>query len=661
MAGLAGLLALGLLLGLQAIEPRFFLRDDNATHFLPAYEYAYETVAGEGEIPLLNQHQMFGGTFLASGQTGFFLYALYPVRALFGLFGVDPVWLVDVLATLHFLLAGLGMFLLLRSWGLRPGLAVPLALCWCFLPFAIIAARSWIFVSYLAAYLPFQQWLLQRWLASPSLRGWLQLAALKVLFLFTGYLHYAILAFFFEGCFLLAYFLLAGGERRVRLRRAAALGGAYVLAAMLAAPLLLPTWNAKQVSWQRAQPMAKEAALAFPLRPADFAAANLLQARTRVYGDLSSAVFFLGPLWLAGLALAGGRLVRRAPARLGPELGAALLVGIFALLMSTRLFGLLAVLPVFDVLRWPFKGFPLAAFYLLLAAARVLLHAAGEGGGKARLAAGLAWLNLLLQLAILLPAAWRAPIGPWKLEGTVAELRAAPLVQAIGDQGRLLLLQAEGEQPGRSDALGLGFLYATLAGKYHVHGYDPLVAKINAEIGFPAETNGALVVRAEEWPRLAPALPRWVLVDEASRLLPLLDAAAAFRRLASGGHYVLFENARAIPIVTRAEGGEALPFRWRTNGLELDLPADFPGGHLLFNVAGLPEYRGYRNGESLGAPELLHQRPLLAVPPGAGHVELRYQGGGFRLGLGLAALGLLGVLLLLRRAGRPADPATPAG
>ncbi len=96
-----------------------------------------------------------------------------------------------------------------------------------------------------------------------------------------------------------------------------------------------------------------------------------------------------------------------------------------------------------------------------------------------------------------------------------------------------------------------------------------------------------------------------------------------------------------------------LDFRWRTNGIELDLPPGFGGGHVFFDVAGLAGYRWYLNGEDMGPPELLHQRPLVAVPPGEGHLELRYADAGFRRGLGLAAIGLLLMLAVLRRAERP--------
>lgn len=653
LLALVALVALVLLAGLQLIEPRFFLRDDNATHFLPAYEYAWETVTA-GEIPLLNHHQMFGGTFLASGQTGVFLFVLYPLRAALGALGIDPVVLIDLLAMLHFLLAALGMFVLLRHLSVRPALAFPLALCWCFLPFGVIVARSWIFVSYLIAYLPWNQWLLQRFLAAPSARRGAALVALKVIFIFTGYLHYVILAFFLEAFFLLLYLLW---ERRSQgfFRRIAPVGAVYLAAGLLAAPLLVPFWNAVQVSSERAKPLPESHILESVLDPAELAAAQLFVPGEKILEDwdLSPAVYFLGPLWIVGLALVfWWPLRRRHAGNLRKAEFAALATGIVALLMSTSLYALLCQLPIFGVLRWPFKAFPLAAFFLFLPAVRMVAAWSTERPGRAPLVMALAWLNLLLQLAVLIPPPWRAPIGVWRLDRSVAELRAAPFLRPIGDQGRVAYLVSTSDRPVNGKPLSLGFLYATLAGKYHVHGYDPLVAKINAEMGFDVPQWAAIAAIEEAWPQLVPRLPRYLIVFANSRLLPMVERTPSMRRLAADEGLVLFENPGALPIVSWMEKRQPIPFRWRTNGIEAELPPEFTGGRLLFDVAGLYGYRVFLDGEAFGEPELVLQRPTMEIPPGKHRVELRYTDRGFLLGVGLCAFGLLGLLLAFRRGDR---------
>lgn len=649
LGSLLVLVLLGVLLAFQLLEPRFFLRDDNATHFLPAYDYAYTTVSG-GEIPLLNHHQMFGGTFLASGQTGVFLFLLYPVHAALGVLGIDPIYLIDTLATLHLLLAGVGMWVLLRYLGLRPALAFPLALCWALLPFGVVVGRSWIFVTYLMAYLPFHQWLLLRCLKNPTAAEGARLVLLKVVFLYSGYLHYAILAFFFEACFLLLH-----GLQRTRaeiLRPAKLIGSVYVLTALLSAPLLVPTWNAKQASWLRVHPLPEDAALASSLSLAETLKAHLFaSADSSVYGNLSNAVFFLGPLWLIGLLLCLP-FWRRLLAKEEPPALAFFLTGAFALLMSTPLYWLLFQFPIFNVLRWPFKGFPIAAFLLLLPAAISLARWAEARPARLVLAVGLTWLNVLLELCVLAPAHWRAPIGPFRIDRTVAELRASPLLQAIGDQGRVALLASERDPPEPGNPLTLGFLYPTLFGKYHVHGYDPLKARINVQMGYPLGNDSQLRLQVGAWPEILPRLKaRYLILRASSHLLTEIENATSptLRRLVAHEDLVLYENLAAMPIVSRAEDGQPVTFRWRTQGIEVDLPPEFLGGHLLIVVANLDGYRWYLNGQNQGAPQQHLNLPLLKVPPGQNRVELRYRDRGFDLGLLLCSLGLLLMLTLLRR------------
>lgn len=644
---LLALVLLAILLGLQRIEPNFFLRDDNATHFLPAYDYAYNTVVRDGEVPLLNHHQMFGGTFLASGQTGVFLFALYPVHAALDLLSVDPIHLIDVLATLHLLLAAIGMWVLLRYLGLRPALAFPIALCWGLFPFGVVTGRSWIFVTYLMAYLPFNQWLLLRCLEKPTARLCGYLVIVKVVYFFTGYLHYAILTTFFE-CFFLALHWLRRPRAELR-QQVLTMGAVYLLTGLLSAPLLVPTWIAKELSKQRATPLPQDVVLASPVDLVEALKANLFLTDSNIFHELSGAVFFVGPLWPIGLFLCLQMLRRGEPDRTGKPILPLLLAGSFAFVMSTWLYWILLQLPIFNLLRWPFKGFPIAAFLLLLPASSSLASWAATRPTRVYLAAGLAWLNVLLELAVLAPAHWREPIWNWHLDRTVTELRASPLLKTIDDQGRVALLASENDPEESGRPLAMGFLYATLLGKYHVHGYDPLRARINSEMGYPLANDAEMRVLAGEWPTLAANIKaRYLILHSTSHLLTEVEATPTMRRLTAADGLVLFENTAAAPIVSRAEDGLAIPFRWRTNGIEIDLPPSFPGGHLVVVVAGLDGYRWYLDGQDQGAPLFAYNMPVLPVPKGASHVELRYHDRGFTIGMALAVLGLFATLAGLR-------------
>ena len=646
--GLGLACALGLLL-LQVLEPYFFLRDDNATHFLPAYTYSYDALTETGELPLVNHHQFLGSTYLATGQTGVFLLALYPVTALLRLFGADLRAVVDVLASLHLLLGGVGMGLLLRSFGIRSRLVFPLALCWCFLPFGVVVSRSWVFVSYLVAYLPWNFWLLLRFLERPGGRSGALLVAIKGLFLLTGYVQYMVIASFFELCFLGLY----GFRQRAlkTLRRALAVVLVFGLTGLLAAPLLLPLWQAKEASAERAERLPTLRALSFAVSPADFVRTQVFSPREgALFRHGSSAIYFLGLPWLAALGFAIWR--RR---HLPPALWAALGAGLFTLAMSTLLYYVLYLTPLFASLRWPFKNFPVASFFLLLAAAGgASLFAEGGSGRRRAMATLLLWFNLAMQLGLLLVPSFRHPFGPNRLDRPVEALRSSPLLQKVGDDGRVMAaLSADDGATTNPPALRLGFLFSTLAGKYHAAGYDPLLAQLNQRLSPPVNYNTELVVARGAWAatraRLESLSVRYLLVAETSRLLPVLVDDPSLRQLAAEEGTLLFELTGALPLVLDLNRRQGLPFRWRTGGLEFDLPPSFAGGRILLNVAALDGYDWWLDGEAQGPPTVFEDRLVLEVPAGAHHLELRYRSSALTAGLALAALALALMLILLRK------------
>jgi len=644
---LLGLFALLLLLGLQAIEPYFFLRDDNATHFLGAYTYTYDSVVAEHELPLLNHHQFLGSTFLAVGQTGVFFAALYPVTAAFRWLGIDPRGLIDVLASLHLWLGCLGMWLLLRQLGVRRSLAFPLALCWCFLPFGVLVARSWVFVAYTMAFLPWNLWLLLRFFARPSARRGALVVGVKALFLLSGYVQYMVIASFFELVFLALLFLLQRRAGRFK-KDALAVVAIFGLTALLAAPLLIPLFKAKEASAERAERLPTLRALSFSLGPIDFARTQLLYPREgALFRHGSSAIYFLGLPILLALGWAWRRR-----GQLGPFFLAAGLAGTFTLAMSTLLYYFLYLTPLFASLRWPFKNFPVAGFFLLLAAGGGAHLFAGENPRRRRVASSLLWLNLGMQLALLLVPAWRHPFGPHQLYRSVAALRASPLMEAIGDDGRAIALVSPEEKAFEPSPLRLGFLYATLAGKYHVAGYDPLLAQLNQELSPRVNFNTELVVAPANWQKQRGELERlsarYLLLSSHSPLRQTLEADPGLRLLAESEETLLFELASAWPIVVQLERRSSLPFHWRTNGIELELPAEFPGGHILFNVAALPGYEWWLDGAAQGIAKALEKRPTIEVPAGAHHIELRYRDSGFLLGSLGCVCGLVLLLVALR-------------
>ena len=387
------------------------------------------------------------------------------------------------------------------------------------------------------------------------------------------------------------------------------------------------------------------------MSPADFVRTQVFSPREgALFRHGSSAIYFLGLPWLAALGVAIWR--RR---HLPPALWAALGAGLFTLAMSTLLYYVLYLTPLFASLRWPFKNFPVASFFLLLAAAGgASLFAEGGSGRRRAMATLLLWFNLAMQLGLLLVPSFRHPFGPNQLDRPVEALRSSSLLQKVGDDGRVIAaLSADDGATTNPPALRLGFLFATLAGKYHAAGYDPLLAQLNQRLSPPVNYNTELVVARGAWAatraRLESLSVRYLLVAETSRLLPVLVDDPSLRQLAAEEGTLLFELTGALPLVLDLNRRQGLPFRWRTGGLEFDLPPSFAGGRILLNVAALDGYDWWLDGEAQGPPTVFEDRLVLEVPAGAHHLELRYRSSALTAGLALAALALALMLILLRK------------
>ena len=417
---------------LELREPFYFLWDDNASFFLPCYVYNHDSVIGRGELPHLNYHQYLGHTYLASGQTAVLYPPLYLGLALTRLGWGDLRAVIDVLAVLHFLAAALGMYFLLRRFAVRPVSAVAVALLWMSSPFLVVVTRSWIFVAYAAALLPWGLWALERLLERPSAPRVFAVATVKALFLYQGYVQYAVLATLFEGLYVLLRWL-AGADLRAQWKRhAAAYAGALAAAAALAAPVLFPMLHAKQVSAYRTGSLSFEEFISNALDLGTFFSAQLFQFEPRALHLSTGAIFYVGiPNLLALAALVRAR--RRRPFLL------ALGVALTALVLSTKAFGIMYHLPVLSSFRWPFKSYlivlaflaiPLAGGYDVWLSAR---RRAVRAIGALLLAAALTG-----NLAIVFSKTLDAPFGPNRLRDNVATLRAEAAQLIPLEHGRVV-------------------------------------------------------------------------------------------------------------------------------------------------------------------------------------------------------------------------------
>lgn len=222
------------------------LQADGALQFYPWRDLVFESWR-QGRVPFWNPYQLGGTPLLANSQSG----ALYPLHIVVGILGVPTVAAMKLLAWLHLLIAGVGVWLLLRELGAtREGrligagsfAASAFMVAWIGLP-SVITTCAWI------------PWVLlgvEKLATAPVFRriGWLALPV--SLMLLAGHLQFA------------AYGLMAGGLlaiwRVVATRKAGVallLFGGFLAGAMLAAPQVMAVLDYSTFSHRANKPSAE--------------------------------------------------------------------------------------------------------------------------------------------------------------------------------------------------------------------------------------------------------------------------------------------------------------------------------------------------------------------------------------------------------------------
>lgn len=630
---------------LEAREPHYFLWDDNASFYLPSYTYAGESLLDRGELAHLNPHQYLDQTFLASGQTGVLYPPVYLAVAATRLVAGDPRAVVDVLAIFHFLAATLGMYLLLRHFALGRAAAVGAGLLWVSFPFLVVVSRSWVFVSYAAAFLPFSLLALERLLERPTRGRIVVLAAVKALFFNQGYVQYFVLATLFEGVYVLLRWLARRPDRKRLWREAGAFVLALAATTALAAPLLLPMLYAKEVSAYRTGSLAFEEFISNALDVGVFLRAQIFDMAPRAVHLSSGAIFYLG---LPNLLVLGVLLRRRDRRTFFAALG----VAVLALVLSTEAFGLAYRLPILSSFRWPFKSFLIALFYATLGLAAAYDHLLASRRTALRgLGAAVLLLGLGTNVALLSLDRFNAPFGPNRIDTDVATFRAATTERFDVESGRVVSLWLQPAHP-RIERF-LIFNYATLAGAYHLGGYDPLVARENLELALKLDYSN--IFRYEMSEPMLDYLGAWsvrhLLVPARPELRQVLERFARLEPRRRDGDLEVWELTTALPFAAFPGPAGPLPVEvdWGGRGMRLETAGR--GGILRLAIAPLPWLEATADGTEIAFEVAEEGWLLLDVPDGTREVTVRYVDVPFRIGAGIFVAFLLsvGAMMFLRR------------
>ncbi len=627
------LVALGLLLvAMETARPRYFLHDDNASWFAGAYLHDYRVLTETGRLAEVNWYQHGGEPFLQQGQTAVLYPPVYLGVALAKFISGDAIWAIDWIAALHLALGLVGFYAWMRLGGIVPRFAALGGLAWVLNPFVLIVGASWIFTLIVAAWLPWLFWALDRLLARPSPRASLYLGGSAGLLFLQGYAQCFAYAILFLVLYTSLQFVARPGACRPPVLYY--LGLAALIGIGIALPLLLPMIHATAESAMRRDPLPVGAALLYAVNPRDILAASFACFDCNLIIGLSIVA-----LYCPALLLLPAMTLRLFLAQ--PETRRTLLVlitlGLLALVLCTSAHAVLTMLPLFDKLRWPFKVFLFADFFLIAA----LVHAAAS------------WTRARLSLAVIaLTAVANASIS-------LAFHDANFISQTILPPDKIALPPGMDFHLGRTvtfsddlpDAEAYRYLshaYATWYGFPSLGGYDPLVSQRQIEfslyLDYPNFCAGTMTPDFQR--AFENRAVRYWIVDARSSQLAAIESLPGMKEIDRDARRLIFEDVNAAPLAH----AEASP--------EGALPVRFSGNSLFIAASGVPSPLRVSAGPTDGwwyrTDGGVWQRPsyqdgwlTLTPEASARAVEVTYFDARFRQGLYYSALLLVVISVLL--------------
>ncbi len=192
------------------LSGRAFLWEDFVYQWYPFRQFAASTLAS-GALPLWNPYTFNGMPFLAEIQTEVF-YLPMTVLTLFVRDGHLDVFWLELVNLLHYWLAGTGMFLLARSYGLRRVPSLFAGIVYAFSGFMVLHAIHQV-ILVVVAWFPLILWLVRKAFASPQWwRVFLAGAVLGHSF-FGGSPQMSLFFYFFLLCFVVFELLSTYGFR----------------------------------------------------------------------------------------------------------------------------------------------------------------------------------------------------------------------------------------------------------------------------------------------------------------------------------------------------------------------------------------------------------------------------------------------------------------
>ncbi len=214
---------------------------DMAVFIYPRYSFAASHIAA-GSPPLWLPHLYAGQPYLADIQSGL----LYPLNLLaFLLVRPFTYAALEYSAILHYLIAGISMYLLARRLGLRPLAALAGAITWEFCGFLVAHLGHYNMLA-VAVWMPLVFWALHPAMARRSIRWALVAAGIFAVSTFAG--HTQITLLMLTGCLVYGLFEATSGGWARALQTGGIFAIFLVAAGLFAMVQLWPSWELTNLS-----------------------------------------------------------------------------------------------------------------------------------------------------------------------------------------------------------------------------------------------------------------------------------------------------------------------------------------------------------------------------------------------------------------------------
>lgn len=634
------LFVLSYVLFLEKLIPNFFLCDDNATAFLPFYVYNWNSVINNFSIPFINFHQYLGHTYFSQGQTGVLYPPIYLAVFLSKLITGTHYSTIDILVFIHFSCSAVAMFFLLKHLKIKAILSFLFSLIWITYPFFTITSKSWVFVSYVTAFLPLCFLLFDKIVKIPSYKNAFLLGAVQALFLYQGYIQYVLLLLFFEFLYLLIYqlsqskisfhdfkkfvknILINSDNYSINLIKS------YVFSKIsffcLSAPLILPMLYQQQESFYRSSRLPFQDFINHALDISIFLKTQFYIFTNNVVFGASSEIFFIGIVNLFLLFLIIKKINRS-----NKKIIALLILSLISLMFSTKFQYVFYEVPFFNLFRWPFKYFFFFLFFSTLTIALISSKTLKAKNSFINTAIYLGLISTVVFNCYLVINKPNNSISPYRLKKTNLEYLDKYIDK---DEGRIFTFGLQNTKKGDLYKY-FTFNFATLYDKFHFTGYDPLRSVLNARLAFGDNHTSSFNGTIDN--RLLDYLSNWsvrYLITKDGKSSDHLSQFKQLKMVYKGNDTRLYKNLHAFPLVHyydedinvfRKVLSEKIDFQFKVNEIIIN-PKNIEPRKIIVSVAPLELYKITIDGANKGFVKKTDIPLIIKIPPNTKKITIKY-------------------------------------